>query len=253
MKIALGISVTTNILLAALLCWPAHHSPTAESLPSPQTPAAGQPERETLAPRRPERITPAQSFRWSQIESPDYHAYISNLRGIGCPEQTIRDIVTADVDEAFYLSRREQLKQQQSGQALEASLAKLSDEETAFVTTLLGGKPAPAAASSPLVSQLTVKSQAERDLAQPIAMPLVLLPADLTAMKLSDTQIQTIQEIRQAFTEKVGTNQSPDDPAYLGRWQSARREADDMVVGMLGRKFLLKYQADLENQATESK
>jgi hypothetical protein len=37
-------------------------------------------------------------FRWTQLESEDYRAYIERLRSIGCPEQTIRDIVIADVD-----------------------------------------------------------------------------------------------------------------------------------------------------------
>ena len=37
-------------------------------------------------------------FRWAQLESEDYRTYITRLRDIGCPEQTIRDIVIADVD-----------------------------------------------------------------------------------------------------------------------------------------------------------
>jgi hypothetical protein len=37
-------------------------------------------------------------FRWAQLESEDYREYITRLRAIGCPEQTIRDIVIADVD-----------------------------------------------------------------------------------------------------------------------------------------------------------
>jgi hypothetical protein len=37
-------------------------------------------------------------FRWSQLESEDYQTYINNLRAIGCPEQTIRDIIIADLD-----------------------------------------------------------------------------------------------------------------------------------------------------------
>lgn len=41
------------------------------------------------------------SFNWSEIESPDYPTYIGNLRRIGCPEKTIRDIVVADVNEVF--------------------------------------------------------------------------------------------------------------------------------------------------------
>src|SRR6185436_17865409 len=30
-------------------------------------------------------------FRWAQLESEDYREYITRLRAIGCPEQTIRD------------------------------------------------------------------------------------------------------------------------------------------------------------------
>ena len=37
-------------------------------------------------------------FQWQQLESEDYRTYISRLRSIGCPEQTIRDIVIADVE-----------------------------------------------------------------------------------------------------------------------------------------------------------
>lgn len=37
-------------------------------------------------------------FRWAQLESEDYRTYIQRLRSIGCPEQTIRDIVIADID-----------------------------------------------------------------------------------------------------------------------------------------------------------
>jgi len=38
------------------------------------------------------------SFHWSMLESEDYSTYIQNLRDIGCPEQTIRDIIIADLD-----------------------------------------------------------------------------------------------------------------------------------------------------------
>src|SRR4051812_22680940 len=39
-----------------------------------------------------------QNFTWHEVESGDYGTYIANLRTIGCPEQTIRDIIVADVD-----------------------------------------------------------------------------------------------------------------------------------------------------------
>jgi hypothetical protein len=40
-------------------------------------------------------------FSWRQVESADYLAYIENLRAIGCPEATIRDIIVADVNELY--------------------------------------------------------------------------------------------------------------------------------------------------------
>ena len=46
-----------------------------------------------------------QFFSWAEVESPDYPTYIANLRAIGCPEQTVRDIIIADVN-SFYARRR---------------------------------------------------------------------------------------------------------------------------------------------------
>ena len=40
-------------------------------------------------------------FRWSQIESDDYKEYIQNLRDIGCPEETIRNLVKQDLDKYY--------------------------------------------------------------------------------------------------------------------------------------------------------
>jgi len=40
-------------------------------------------------------------FQWESLESSDYKQYIVNLRAIGCPEQTIRDIIVTDVDRTY--------------------------------------------------------------------------------------------------------------------------------------------------------
>jgi hypothetical protein len=37
------------------------------------------------------------AFNWSQVESTDYRQYIANLRAVGCPEVTIKDIILTDV------------------------------------------------------------------------------------------------------------------------------------------------------------
>jgi len=46
-----------------------------------------------------------QFFSWQEVESADYPTYIANLRYIGCPEQTIRDIIIADIN-ALYARKR---------------------------------------------------------------------------------------------------------------------------------------------------
>jgi hypothetical protein len=47
---------------------------------------------------------------WRYVESEDYRSYIANLQSIGCPAQTVRDIVTADVIGVFAGRRNEALK-----------------------------------------------------------------------------------------------------------------------------------------------
>src|SRR5262249_25055911 len=62
------------------------------------------------------------SFQWSQLESEDYPTYIANLRAIGCPERTIRDIVAADLH-ALLTERRKTPRQQ--GDGLESDEARV--------------------------------------------------------------------------------------------------------------------------------
>jgi len=38
---------------------------------------------------------------WNMVESDDYKKYIANLRSIGCPRETVRDIILADVNKLF--------------------------------------------------------------------------------------------------------------------------------------------------------
>src|SRR6188508_1706822 len=50
----------------------------------------------------------ANAFTWQQVESPDYAVYVANLRSLGMPNTTIRDIILADVDQLFAQRRREE-------------------------------------------------------------------------------------------------------------------------------------------------
>lgn len=99
-RLALGASILLNLVAIGALAYfltakPA--TPAISTLPAitrvvTNTVLDSAPEAEPVP--GPMAIT---RFDWRQVETADYRQYIANLRGIGCPEQTIRDIVIADV------------------------------------------------------------------------------------------------------------------------------------------------------------
>ena len=70
----------------------------------------------------------AKPFDWRQVESPDYKEYIANLRAIGCPERTIKEIVTADVKDLF-AARRDAIIQTNHYEYWRATPVNLSEEQ----------------------------------------------------------------------------------------------------------------------------
>src|SRR5260221_376450 len=124
-------SLLLNVVLIASL---------AVALPSRRKHAQGSaPSAQLLPQAAPERldnsngtIPTEQPFRWSQIESPDYRVYVANLRGIGCPEQTVRDIIRADVGSLYAAKRKELHIDQQSARGRWSR-----DEESRLVASLL--------------------------------------------------------------------------------------------------------------------
>jgi hypothetical protein len=76
-----------------------------ESLPTNQTPPS--PSATAADPLNAVKTNFPAGFDWSQIA--DYKTYIANLRAINCPQQTICDIITADVN-ALYQSRKAALR-----------------------------------------------------------------------------------------------------------------------------------------------
>ena len=98
------ISIVANLVCLAGLFWmlaerqqpPAQlGAPLSAATSAGAGPAPGQ-----AAPV--ERIVrEVEPFHWSQIEADDYQTYVENLRRIGCPEETIRDLVKQDLDKLY--------------------------------------------------------------------------------------------------------------------------------------------------------
>ncbi len=103
MKRLLTLSLLLNLVLAGMVWWRGRHE-----APIPRQPrgAVGEPAARGETTRGVARVTrfapavAAPDTPWGRIESRDPAKLIANLRALGCPEQTIRDIV------AFRVARR---------------------------------------------------------------------------------------------------------------------------------------------------
>ena len=94
-------------------------------------------------PRHDLSVTNAAPFQrawhWRELESSDYTAYIQKLRSVGCPEQTIVDLVLMDVGRV-YQTRREQLQRgkPRAGQEPDDTWQVLAQERNQLVRQLVG-------------------------------------------------------------------------------------------------------------------
>lgn len=112
----LNLGVVAGVLIHVFRASPP--APPPEDLPGPSPVAAV--EVPVPAPVVKKVVVMTNEFHWAQLESEDYRTYVARLRSIGCPEQTIRDIIIADLDKllapeiAAAQGRRKDLKYWQS-------------------------------------------------------------------------------------------------------------------------------------------
>jgi hypothetical protein len=87
-------------------------------------------------------------FHWRELESTNYEQFVANLRTVGCPEKTVRDIILADVNK-LYAARRRALEHQdafwlagnerrKARLVHDRELAVLASEREALLCHLLG-------------------------------------------------------------------------------------------------------------------
>lgn len=108
-KVLLILSLVLNLALAAALLKPKPPAPPAAQPEAAKAAPASAPAVSAPKPRTVTQVvtnTIAQKFDWNAVESDDYKKYIANLRNIGCPEETIRDIIKADVNKLYEAKRK---------------------------------------------------------------------------------------------------------------------------------------------------
>jgi hypothetical protein len=90
-----------------------------------------------------------ENFTWEQVESTNYVAFIKNLNAIGCPQQTIRDIIISEVNRLYERRRLAEVDfpnyqwwrsdpEASVIQEANAKLAAIETERQALLTSLLG-------------------------------------------------------------------------------------------------------------------
>jgi hypothetical protein len=98
----IGLSLALNLALAVAIVLPTKKSLSAAPARLAATPVAS-----PTSPA-PTETPPgsAAAFRWNQVVSTDLKLYRDNLRAIGCPEITVREIIRAVINENFLPPRR---------------------------------------------------------------------------------------------------------------------------------------------------
>jgi len=77
--------------------------PLGQALPATDSPLG----QAAAHPKQVVTNTVVKQMTWETVEASSYLNYIDNLRRIGCPEETIRDIILADVNKLYKTKRRE--------------------------------------------------------------------------------------------------------------------------------------------------
>jgi len=97
-----GLAVSGTVL-AAVVAWMATRPPAngGAGAGTESAAVAGAPGPKPVAGDRKPSVAATWSFDWTQVATNDLRHYIRNLRGVKCPEQTVRDIIIAEVDHEF--------------------------------------------------------------------------------------------------------------------------------------------------------
>jgi hypothetical protein len=232
----LWISLGVNVVLATALI---RQAPLARSRRPPAPSLA--PSSDAAKIYRTNIVVRRQNFVWNQIESADYPTFISNLRAIGCPEATIRDIIVADVNQLFARRRATEVvtSEQQwwradPNPALDRDAAKalkaLELDRRKLLSTLLGPDwessyyPYPAAANN-----------------RPLDGPVLGLLSAQAKQAIYDIQSRSAEQMQEYLNEMQTAAKKP-DPAELARLRlQMREELSQVLTPEQLEEYLLRY------------
>ncbi|HEX7578110.1 MAG TPA: hypothetical protein VF430_08750, partial [Verrucomicrobiae bacterium] len=97
------LSLMLNVMLTGIVAKEWHSRPATGISPTVWRAITQRTLQTPSAPHVPDPavVEITEPFNWQSVEAADYRVFIENLRAIGCPDLTIFDIVSAEVDELF--------------------------------------------------------------------------------------------------------------------------------------------------------
>jgi LysM repeat protein len=237
----LTVSVAVNVVFAAMLTYIARH----ESRPV-VTPVLADATNTNTRPKT-QYVVRKQFFNWNQVESPDYPVYIARLREIGCPEETIHDIVIADVNKLYAARRLDEVPSAAQEwwrsttdtnliAAAAAKTAELDQERRTLLTTLLG-------------PNWEVNESAHTSLA--LSGPVLGALSPDAKQAVRDAVAKSQERTRAYLGSLAGTGKSP-DPAEMARLElQMRADLSKIMTPAQLEEFLLRYSATADNLRKE--
>jgi hypothetical protein len=250
-KILLLLSLAVNILLGALwLRRPAASDTAPASASTVVAPAGTTPNIviKKVAGPAAEPAKPSRAFDWRLVESPDYKEYIANLRAIGCPEETIRDIITADVNKLFTDRKKSQRStstnrfefwktgMQMFAQAFDEEKMKkqqeLTDEKRALLKDLLGVEP-------DLKSELAAGAA---------GMNIMEQMLDFLPESKHNAVLELLQQYQAKAIKNLG-NAATGDPEDMKKLTGVQREMEAALAKILSPQELEDYNLRMSNTA----
>lgn len=272
-------SLVLNVLLTCGMAWNwVRHAGSPVSNPglSTETVTPSVSEMRTGQTLRTSRSSAGQTpFQWKELDAPDFVTYVQNLRNVGCPEATIRDIIRGELTELYTIKKQELEREMSTAPAdlkagLEQRLQHLSKEENGLFTTLTANPESPpplTASSAPPESMREAGSAApgsalNPEVADPASTSLMIPSAFLvgndpsqpppttelsltpTHPDLSPVTTAVISQIREDFASAVteGPQADPSSTVYRERWLSAQQASDDRFSSLFGGDLFIKTQ-----------
>jgi tetratricopeptide (TPR) repeat protein len=247
-KPTLILSLMLNVGLVGAVAYlaSARSTSTAQIAATAGSPSAGGAKAADASKTRPTHVTNLvfKSFNWQTVESPDYKEYIANLRSIGCPEETIRDIIIADVNKLFE-DRKKALKKPEKAfkfweTGMSGMMGGMMDPEA------IAAQQALAAEKKALIRQLLGIDYEDKvnimAAFNPFERMLDFLPAG------KQNQIMEIYQQMQAKQVEAFKGGTPDE-VDMKKMQEAQKDLEKQIAGILTPEEFEKYQLTLSQTA----